>query len=136
SAAAENEPRAATSDSTLRRRTSIISATYRTSRIAIATDGMAWHRDSMFLPSSPVHVVDEWIPALDGVEAKLHAGARVADVGGGLPLSHGFPNSRVDNFDRDEVGTFPGAYYDLVASFDCLREEEDPVAVARHVRSS
>ena len=90
----------------------------------------------MFLPSSPVHLVDEWIPALEGVEAKLHAGARVADVGGGLPLSHGFSNSRVDNFDRGEAGTFPGACYDLVASFDCLREEEDPVAVARHVRSS
>jgi hypothetical protein len=90
----------------------------------------------MILPKYTADVVTEWIPALDGVEAKLEAGARVADVGGGLPLSHGFPNTRVDCYGRGQAGTFPGAFYDLVASFDCLREEEDPVAVARHVHDS
>lgn len=90
----------------------------------------------MILPNHTANLVGECLPALDGVEAKLEAGARVADVGGVLPLAHGFPNTRVDNFGRGEAGTFPGAYYDLVASVDCLREEADPVAVARHVRSS
>lgn len=84
----------------------------------------------------PKYRVDEWLPALDGVEAKLEAGARVADVGCGLPLSHGFPNTRIDSYGRAQAASYPGAFYDLVASFDCLREEEDPVAVARHVRSS
>jgi hypothetical protein len=88
----------------------------------------------MFLPSSPVHLVGEWIPALDGVEAKLRAGAYVAVVGGGCPLvtelEDAFPNSRIDGFDDHRI---PGAYYDLVACWEYLRGHEDPVGVARHI---
>jgi hypothetical protein len=90
----------------------------------------------MILPSSPVHLVGEWIPALDGVEAKLRAGAYVAVVGGGCvlvnELEDAFPNSRIDGFDDHRI---PGAYYDLVACWEYLRGHEDPVGVARHIHS-
>jgi hypothetical protein len=88
----------------------------------------------MILPSSPVHLVHEWIPALDGVEAKLRAGAYVAIVGGGCTLvtelEDAFPASRFDAFDDHQI---PGAYYDLVACWEYLRGHEDPVGVARHI---
>ena len=49
-------------------------------------------------------LVAEWLPALDGVVAKLEAGARVADVGCGhghstLLMAEAFPNSRFVGFD-------------------------------------
>jgi hypothetical protein len=34
-----------------------------------------------FRPAYATHLVDEWLPALDGVVEKLRAGASVADVG-------------------------------------------------------
>ena len=88
----------------------------------------------MILPSFPAQLVDEWIPALDGVEAKLRAGACVAVVGGGCAevnlLQEAFPHSRIDAFDDHRI---PGAYYDLVACWEYLRGHEDPVGVARHI---
>jgi hypothetical protein len=88
----------------------------------------------MILPSSPVHLAREWIPALDGVEAKLRAGAYVAVVGGGYTLvselEDAFPHSRFDVFDDHHIS---GAYYDLVVCWEYLRGHEDPVAVARHI---
>jgi SAM-dependent methyltransferase len=110
------------------------------------------------------NLVSSWIPALDGVRAKLERGARVADVGCGLGAStilmaQAFPRSRFFGFDShpgsieqaqerartagvaDRVtfaiagGTdYPGSGYDLVAHFDCLHDMEDPVGAARHVR--
>jgi hypothetical protein len=89
----------------------------------------------MILPSSPVHLVSQWIPALDGVEAKLRAGACVAVIGGVCPLvtelEDAFPHSRFDAFDDHSL---PGAFYDLVVSWEHLRSHEDPVGVARHLR--
>ena len=58
--------------------------------------GMGWHEhhDDVFLgcemffrPGYLANLVPSWIPALDGVAAKLAAGARVADVGCGLGAS-------------------------------------------------
>jgi SAM-dependent methyltransferase len=110
------------------------------------------------------NLLSSWIPALDGVQAKLESGARVADVGCGLGAStllmaKAFPRSRFVGFDSHaasielarkraadagvgdrvtfEVGgstTYPGADYDLVAHFDCLHDMEDPVGAARHTR--
>src|SRR5437899_921923 len=45
-----------------------------------------------------------WIPALDGVQAKLEAGAKVADVGCGhgasvVVMAENFPNSHIYGFD-------------------------------------
>jgi 2-polyprenyl-3-methyl-5-hydroxy-6-metoxy-1,4-benzoquinol methylase len=105
----------------------------------------------------------EWIPALDGVDAKLTAGARVADVGCGhgasvVVMAEAYPNSRFAGFDyhepsivtarqraadagvggrvRFEVSTakdYPGTY-DLICFFDCLHDMGDPVGAARHAR--
>jgi ubiquinone/menaquinone biosynthesis C-methylase UbiE len=107
-----------------------------------------------------------WIPALDGVEAKLTAGAKVADVGCGcgastILMAKAFPKSTFRGFDyhqgsidiakkraKDagvadrvtfEVATstaYPGSDYDLVAYFDCLHDMEDPIAAAKHTRKT
>jgi len=104
-----------------------------------------------------------WIPALDGVEEKLHAGARVADIGCGhgasvVVMAGAYPNSRFWGFDYhapsietageraaeagvDERTTFevagakeyPGTY-DLICFFDCLHDMGDPVGAATYAR--
>jgi ubiquinone/menaquinone biosynthesis C-methylase UbiE len=108
--------------------------------------------------------VSSWIPALDGVEAKLTAGARVADVGCGhgsstLLLGQASPASQIVGFDyhppsidvarkraveaglADRVSfevasaaDFPGPGYDLVTIFDALHDMPDPLSAARHIR--
>src|SRR5262249_36222749 len=56
-------------------------------------------------PSGHVNnIVQNWLPALDGVEAKLKSGAKVADVGCGvgfstLLMAQAFPNSSFVGFD-------------------------------------
>ncbi len=110
------------------------------------------------------NLVASWIPALDGVEGKLRAGARVADVGCGVGastilLALAFPESTFVGFDSHEgsielarqrataqgVGDrvrfevakstdFSGTGYDLIAHFDCLHDMEDPSEAARHAR--
>jgi SAM-dependent methyltransferase len=137
--------------------------------------GLGWHEhdhglfdgtERFFRPGYAMHLVSEWIPALDGVEAKLRAGARVADVGCGhgastLLMADAFPSSEFVGFDyhdasiavarrraaeagltdrvRFEVApaaTLPGTGYDLVTMFDCLHDMGDPVGAAAHVRST
>jgi ubiquinone/menaquinone biosynthesis C-methylase UbiE len=110
--------------------------------------------------------VSSWIPALDGVEDKLRAGARVADVGCGhgsstLLLAAAYPASQIIGFDyhapsveqarkravdaglADRVSfevasaaDFPGQGYDLVAIFDALHDMPDPLSAARHARET
>ncbi len=112
------------------------------------------------------NLVGTWLPALEGVTAKLERGAKVADVGCGLGAStilmaKAFPKSRFVGFDshqksvilaRDrakEAGVsdrvsfevakstdYPGSGYDLVAHFDCLHDMEDPIGAAKHVRKT
>ena len=112
------------------------------------------------------NLVSAWIPALDGVKAKLEAGASVADVGCGLGAStilmaQAFPGSRFHGFDDHQASIdlakqraraagvadrvtfsvakstdYPGTGYDLVTHFDCLHDMEDPVGAARHARAS
>ncbi len=137
--------------------------------------GIGWHEqdpdlfagtERFFRPGYSAHLVNGWIPALDGVVAKLERGARVADIGCGhgassVILAKAFPNSTFVGFDyhppsveaarqraqsagvadrlRFEVASaknFPGTGYDLVAFFDCLHDMGDPVGAARHVRGS
>lgn len=138
-------------------------------------DGLGWHEHhhDLFEGSGCVfglaydaHLVQDWIPALDGVEAKLERGARVADVGCGFGIStillaEAYPNSTFVGFDyhaesiaaarerareagvEDRVAfeiasatDFPGAGYDLVACFDALHDMGDPAAAAAHIRSA
>ena len=135
-------------------------------------DGFAWgaHDDHVlggcerfFRPGYLNHLASAWIPALDGVEAKLAAGARIADVGCGhgastLLLAEAYPESTVVGFDphdgsidaarkraadtgvADRVAfevasatTFSGTY-DLVCFFDCLHDMGDPAGACAHVR--
>jgi 2-polyprenyl-3-methyl-5-hydroxy-6-metoxy-1,4-benzoquinol methylase len=104
-----------------------------------------------------------WIPALDGVQAKLSAGASVADVGCGhgasvVAMARAYPSSHFTGFDyhepsiatarqrameagvgqqaRFEVASatdYTGSY-DLICFFDCLHDMGDPVSAARHAR--
>jgi SAM-dependent methyltransferase len=137
--------------------------------------GVAWgdhHPDlfqgteRFFRPGYQAHVVAEWIPALDGVDAKLRRGARVADVACGhgvttLLMAKAYPGSTFVGFDfhapsierarrlaaeeglADRVSfevatakTFPGTGYDLVSIFDSLHDMGDPVGAAAHVRQA
>jgi ubiquinone/menaquinone biosynthesis C-methylase UbiE len=111
-------------------------------------------------------LVPRWIPAMDGIEARLREGARVADVGCGqgaalILLATAFPRSRFVGFDTDpralegarvdamEAGLgdavrfelasaadFPGEGFDLITSFESLHEASDPVAAARRIRAA
>jgi SAM-dependent methyltransferase len=117
--------------------------------------------ERFFKPGYIGNLVPSWIPALDGVQAKLEAGARAADVGCGhgattIIMAQAFPNSRFVGFDYHEPsierarraaeeagvaervefhlaesGDFPGGDYDLVAFFDCLHDMAHPEAAAR-----
>lgn len=107
-------------------------------------------------------LVQDWIPALSGIESRLRAGARVADVGCGYGVStvimaEAFPNSCFWGFDSHaesiaaareraaaagvadritfDVATatsYPQAQFDLICFFDCLHDLGDPVGAARH----
>ena len=137
--------------------------------------GVGWHEhncnlfegtERFFRPGYSAHLVAEWIPALDGVQAKLDAGGTVADVGCGYGVStilmaQAYPRSRFVGFDyhapsiewarasaakagvSDRVSfevasskAFPGVDYDVVAFFDCLHDMGDPEGAAAHVRQS
>jgi SAM-dependent methyltransferase len=136
--------------------------------------GVGWHEhdpclfcgtERFFRPGYAMHLVSEWIPALEGVKEKLERGAHVADVGCGhgastILLAKAFPKSRFSGFDyhepslvharelareegvadritfqRASAKEFPGSY-DLVAFFDSLHDMGDPVGVAAHVKST
>lgn len=137
--------------------------------------GLGWHEHSQclfrgterfFRPGYNTNLTTSWIPALDGVEAKLMRGASVADVGCGhgastILMAQAYPKSRFHGFDyhgpsiekaREEaeragVGNrivferasakdFPANGYDLVAMFDCLHDMGDPVGAGKHVRET
>jgi hypothetical protein len=76
-------------------------------------EGFPWHAqdprlfegtERFFRPGYVANLVSSWIPALDGLEDKLRAGARVADVGCGhgsstLLLAAAYPASQIVGFD-------------------------------------
>ena len=137
--------------------------------------GVGWNRRSeclfcgtarFFRTGYMHHLVQEWLPALDGVVDKLKRGAKVADVGCGHGVStrlmaEAFPNSRFHGFDYHEgsieaarqgakeaklgdrvsfnvhsAKTYPAEGYDLVCFFDCLHDMGDPVGAIKHVRET
>src|SRR5579872_4183717 len=59
---------------------------------------------AFFRPGYVNNIVQNWLPALNGVEAKLKSGAKVADVGCGvgfstLLMAKAFPNSQFVGYD-------------------------------------
>ena len=119
---------------------------------------------AFFRPGYVNYIVQSWIPALDGVEARLRAGAKVADVGCGvgfstLLMAQAYPESEFVGFDfhepsieearhhadqhglgsrvRFEVATakdIAEKNFDLVTMYDCLHDMGDPRGCAKHVR--
>jgi SAM-dependent methyltransferase len=135
--------------------------------------GIGWHEhdnevfegcERFFRPGYAANLVESWLPALDGVVDRLHAGARVADIGCGHGAStelmaRAYPKSSFTgsdyhegsiaqarkriaeaglagrvSFDVASAQDFTGGPYDLVTSFDCLHDMGDPLGAARHVR--
>jgi SAM-dependent methyltransferase len=138
-------------------------------------EGFGWHEhdhglfrgtELFFRPGYAANLTGSWIPSLDGVEAKLKAGAKVADVGCGLGAStilmaQTYPSSTFAGYDyhggsiemarqrAEEAGVsdrvrfevarakdYPGDGYDFVAFFDCLHDMGDPRGAAAHVRET
>ena len=137
--------------------------------------GVGWHEhhgslfrgtERFFRPGYAANLCATWIPALDGVEAKLKAGGRVADVGCGhgastILMAQAYPRSTFFGFDFHDASiaiartkaaeagvsdrvTFavatakeiPEGGYDFVAFFDCLHDMGDPVGAARRVHQA
>lgn len=108
------------------------------------------------------NLVTSWLPALNGVVDKLHAGIKVADVGCGhghssILMAQAFPNSRFYGFDAHaesiqiaqqnarsaDIGehvsfdittavNYPNYQYDLICFFDCLHDMGDPIAALKY----
>ena len=60
--------------------------------------------ERFFRPGYRAHLIDEWLPSLDGVVGKLEHGAMVADVGCGhgastVIMAEAFPRSRFKGID-------------------------------------
>jgi SAM-dependent methyltransferase len=145
----------------------------RITEAARSGEGYGWHEhghdvhegcERFFRPGYNANLIGSWLPALDGVVAKLERGARVADVGCGhgastILMAQAFPEStfvgsdyhdgsiatartRAEEagvgeraqFETAGAGAFSGRGYDLVTMFDCLHDMGDPVGAARHVR--
>ncbi len=111
---------------------------------AFKSDGaLAWHEHNgclfcgtqrIFRPAYNHSLVKEWLPALDGVVAKLQQGCSVADVGCGLGAStilmaKAFPNSKFFGYDYHPES--------IEAARKAAREADvgmgDPAGAAHHV---
>ena len=137
--------------------------------------GVGWHEqdgrlfrgtERFFRPGYKAHLLAEWIPALEAAEAKLQAGATVADVGCGhgastILMAQAYPKSTFVGFDYHDASVdtarkraaesgvgdrvtfevasakdYPGTGYDVIAFFDCLHDMGDPEGAVRHARSA
>ncbi|MEM7457717.1 MAG: class I SAM-dependent methyltransferase, partial [Planctomycetota bacterium] len=136
-------------------------------------EGISWGDQSQclscavarfFRPGYQNHLVQAWLPSMDGMKEKLENGARVADVGCGhgittTLMAQAFPNSEFVGIDFHEesieaarkhaaehgltnlsfeVGLakeIPGKY-DLITIFDCLHDMGDPVGGMRRIREA
>lgn len=133
--------------------------------------GVAWgdHHDRLYCGVASFYrnayrasLVPAWLPALDGVVARLERGIVVADVGSGhghstILMARAFPESRFFGFDAHEPSMaaarghaadagvsgrvrfeaaratdYAHGPFDLICFFDSLHDMGDPVAAARH----
>src|SRR3954470_971805 len=136
-------------------------------------EGVAWGDQTQclscavarfFRPGYDNHLVQSWLPALNGVVGKLEQGGQVADVGCGhgistMIMAKAFPKTKVHGFDfhensieaatrhameqkvsniafhTQEAKELPGNY-DLITMFDCLHDMGDPVGALKHIRAA
>ena len=137
-------------------------------------EGIGWHEhdedvfhgtERFFGPSYGTFLID-WIETLEGVDEKLKAGGRIADVGCGhgaptIRMAEAYPDSTVVGIDYHETSIavareraeaagvadrvdfevatareYTGTDYDLVTMFNCFHDMGDPVGVAAHVRET
>lgn len=117
--------------------------------------------ERFFRPGYATHLIASWIPSLTGVEEKLKAGGKVADIGCGhgsstIIMAQAYPKSRFWGFDNHEksietarqraedagvsdrvnfevanASELPDEQYDMVAFFDCLHDMGDPTGACK-----
>jgi len=117
--------------------------------------------ERFFRPGYATHLIKSWIPSLNGAEAKLQKGAKIADVGCGhgastILMAQAYPNSKFFGFDNHspsieharraaaeagvgnrvtfeiaDASNFPDKHYDLIAFFDCLHDMGDPLSAVK-----
>ncbi len=146
----------------------------------VATDftlgeGVPWHEhdprlfsgtEELFRPSYQTFLTSEWIPSLEGVEDRLTAGARVADVGCGhgvstVVMAGSFAASHFHGYDAHDASIstarrraadagvgdrtsfevalatkLPDLGFDLVCFFDSLHDMGDPVGALVSAREA
>ncbi len=137
--------------------------------------GVSWgdHNEQLFCGVAALYrngytasLVSEWLPALNGVTAKLQVGARVADVGCGhghstVLMAKAYPKSQFWGFDVHEASIaaarqvareagvtdrvsfevaraddYAKRGYDLICFFDCLHDMGRPVDAVRHAANA
>lgn len=135
--------------------------------------GVGWHEhdsrlygitDRIFRNGYAAHLVQDWIPALNGVESKLRTGAVVADVGCGygsstILMAKAYPMSTFVGYDYHEASiaaareaarreavadrvrfevasanSMPDGGFDLICYFDCVHDMGDPVGALASAR--
>jgi 2-polyprenyl-3-methyl-5-hydroxy-6-metoxy-1,4-benzoquinol methylase len=120
---------------------------------------------AFFRPGYVNNIVQSWIPALDGMQARLESGAKVADIGCGvgfstLIMAKAFPNAHFIGYDFHEPSVMDARKhaeahgvadrvrfetarakdiveneFDLITAFDCLHDMGDPEGCAAHLRT-
>ncbi len=137
--------------------------------------GVGWHEhdprlygvtDRIFRNGYAAHLVADWLPALNGIEAKLRTGATVADVGCGygsstILMAKAYPMSTFVGYDYHEpsiaaareaarregladrvrfeiasANSMPAGQFDLICYFDCVHDMGDPVGALASGRES
>jgi len=121
--------------------------------------------DRFFRPGYDANLLPNWIPAMPGVQDKLEAGAKVADIGCGrgsstVLMAKAFPNSHFVGIDFHQPSLeeaaerakaegvtnvewvhataqdYPGDGFDFACVFDALHDMGDPVGAARHIKET
>jgi 2-polyprenyl-3-methyl-5-hydroxy-6-metoxy-1,4-benzoquinol methylase len=117
--------------------------------------------ERFFRPGYAAYLIANWIPSLTGIEEKLKAGGKVADIGCGhgastVIMAQAYPNSRFWGFDNHDksietarqraedagvsdrvtfevasADAIPDQQYDMVTFFDCLHDMGDPVGACK-----
>ncbi len=137
--------------------------------------GIGWHEhdcrlfhgvEAFFRPGYKANLAAIWIPALEGVEARLREGGRVADVGCGhgastVIMAEAYPKATFHGFDYHEASietarsraaaagvqdrvafdvatakSYGGRDYDLICFMDCFHDLGDPLGAAEHAREA